>query len=124
MRFIMMNALSFISRYLTRDFKSIFLMVAGTGIVAIFSDPMVTVIGDFANTLKVIKPFYVSFLITPFCSNASELISSLAFAAKKRKENSSMTFSQLYGAATMNNTMCLGIFFALVTPAPRPGPGP
>ena len=36
------------------------------------------------------------------------------FAAKKKKINSSMTFSQLYGAATMNNTLCLGIFAILV----------
>jgi Ca2+/Na+ antiporter len=61
-----------------------------------------------------ISPFYVSFVVTPICSNASELVSSLLFAAKKKKENVSMTFSQLYGAATMNNTLCLGIFCALV----------
>jgi hypothetical protein len=36
------------------------------------------------------------------------------FAAKKTKTNSSLTFSQLYGAATMNNTLGLGIFTALV----------
>lgn len=78
--------------------------------------------------------FYVSFVITPICSNASELVSSLMFAAKKTKINSSLTFSQvhcpcvyamnkgnvvfsywqLYGAATMNNTLGLGIFAALV----------
>ncbi|KAJ7387752.1 Alpha/beta hydrolase domain-containing protein 11 [Desmophyllum pertusum] len=61
-----------------------------------------------------ISPFYVSFVVTPLCSNASELVSSLIFAAKKKKENISMTFAQLYGAGTMNNTLCLGIFAALV----------
>ena len=39
--------------------------------------------------------FYVSFVITPICSNASELVSSLIFAAKRKKTNSSMTFSQV-----------------------------
>lgn len=39
--------------------------------------------------------FYLSFIVTPICSNASELVSSLIFAAKKRKINSSMTFSQV-----------------------------
>ena len=39
--------------------------------------------------------FYVSFVITPLCSNASELVSSLMFAAKKTKINSSLTFSQV-----------------------------
>ncbi|CAI7993135.1 Sodium/calcium exchanger NCL1 [Geodia barretti] len=36
------------------------------------------------------------------------------FAAKKTKINTSLTFSQLYGAVTMNNTLGLGIFAALV----------
>ena len=39
--------------------------------------------------------FYVSFVVTPLCSNASELVSSLVFASKKKKENVSMTFSQV-----------------------------
>ena len=39
--------------------------------------------------------FYVSFIVTPLCSNASELVSSLMFAAKKTKTSSSLTFSQV-----------------------------
>jgi len=93
--------------------KSALLMIVGTVLVAFFSDPMVDAITDFAYKIQ-INPFYVSFLITPYCSNASELISSLIFASAKKTENSSLTYSQLYGAATMNNTLCLGIFFALV----------
>jgi len=93
--------------------KSFILMILGTAICAFFSDPMVDVITDFGEKIH-IGAFFVAFLITPYCSNASELISSLIFAAKKTKDTSSMTFSQLYGAACMNNTMCLGIFFALV----------
>jgi Ca2+/H+ antiporter len=70
---------------------SIMYMLGGTIVVAIFSGPMVDVITDFGDSIGV-KPFYVSFIITPFCSNASELISSLIFAAKKRKKNSSLTY--------------------------------
>eukprot|EP01120_Amphizonella_sp_Union-15-10_P006092 TRINITY_DN1903_c0_g1_i1.p1 TRINITY_DN1903_c0_g1~~TRINITY_DN1903_c0_g1_i1.p1 ORF type:complete len:556 (-),score=72.88 TRINITY_DN1903_c0_g1_i1:45-1712(-) len=92
---------------------SISLMVFGTLLVAFFSDPMVDVIDNFGTAINV-PAFYVSFIITPYCSNASELVSSLIFASKKRKANSSMTYSQIYGAATMNNTLGLGIFFALV----------
>ena len=47
-------------------------------------------------------------------SNASELVSSLHFAAKKRKKNISLTYSQVYGAVTMNNTMCLGLFMIVI----------
>lgn len=93
--------------------KAVCLLIVGTTIVAFFSDPMVDVLTDFSHSIKV-KPFFVSFIITPYCSNASELISSLIFAAKKKRENASLVYSQLYGAATMNNTLCLGIFFALV----------
>jgi len=93
--------------------KSLVLMLGGTFVVAFFSDPMVDSISTFATKINV-SPFYVSFLITPYCSNASEFISSLIFSSKKRKENASMTYSQLYGAACMNNTLCLGIFFALI----------
>ncbi|XP_031559958.1 sodium/calcium exchanger NCL1-like isoform X2 [Actinia tenebrosa] len=98
--------------------KSIGLLVLGVGLVTIFADPMCDVLDSLTNPLNhshiPISSFYVSFVVTPLCSNASELVSSLIFASKKKKENVSMTFSQLYGASTMNNTLCLGIFAALV----------
>uniref|UniRef100_A0A6B2L1M2 Sodium/calcium exchanger membrane region domain-containing protein n=1 Tax=Arcella intermedia TaxID=1963864 RepID=A0A6B2L1M2_9EUKA len=93
--------------------KSIFLMAIGTFLVAFFSDPMVDVITEFGLFINV-PAFYVSFVITPFCSNASELIASIIFATKKTKKSSSMTYSQLYGAATMNSTLGLGIFYAII----------
>jgi Ca2+/Na+ antiporter len=93
--------------------RAIVTLLIGTALVSVFSDPIVTVITNFADTIH-IPPFYVSFLITPYCSNASELISSLMFAAGKKRKNASLTYGQIYGAATMNNTMVLGIFFTLV----------
>jgi len=93
--------------------KAITMLILGTLLVTFFSDPMVDVINQFGKAIHV-SAFYISFIVTPYCSNASETISSLIFAAKKRKTNSSMTYSQLYGAATMNNTMGLGIFFLLI----------
>lgn len=73
---------------------------------------------NFGGNFIPVSPFYISFIITPLCSNASELISSLIFAMKKKKvkqdgrcqesvaltlmqENISITYSQLYGAAVM-----------------------
>ena len=86
--------------------------------VTVFSDPMCDVLTALTNPNNFshipIPTFYVSFVITPFCSNASELVASLIFASKKTKENMTMTVSQLLGAATMNNTLCLAIFMALV----------
>lgn len=93
--------------------KSAFLLVFGVGLVTLFSDPMVDVLTALATRLD-IPVFYVSFIVTPLVSNASELISSMVFAAKKTRSSITMTFSALLGAATMNNTFCLGIFLALV----------
>ena len=85
----------------------------GPPAVTIFSDPMVDVLSTVGNRLN-ISPFYVSFVITPIVSNASELISSILQAARKTPGSIEVTYSQLLGAATMNNTFCLSIFLILV----------
>eukprot|EP00475_Leptophrys_vorax_P011528 TRINITY_DN1808_c0_g1_i1.p1 TRINITY_DN1808_c0_g1~~TRINITY_DN1808_c0_g1_i1.p1 ORF type:complete len:530 (+),score=153.68 TRINITY_DN1808_c0_g1_i1:851-2440(+) len=94
-------------------FKSLLLLIGGTVIVSVFSDPMVDTINSFANTVN-IKAFYVSFVVTPLASNASEVIAGLIFAAKKTNKGISLTFGSLYGAACMNNTFGLAIFMGLV----------
>eukprot|EP01025_Chloroclados_australasicus_P048108 TRINITY_DN5436_c0_g1_i2.p1 TRINITY_DN5436_c0_g1~~TRINITY_DN5436_c0_g1_i2.p1 ORF type:complete len:558 (-),score=69.45 TRINITY_DN5436_c0_g1_i2:617-2230(-) len=88
-------------------------LIIGTAICAVFSDPLVGALGDFAKVTK-IPPFYVAFVVTPLASNASELVSSFKFAAKKKKKNISLTFSQVYGAVTMNNTLGLGLFMLII----------
>jgi len=70
----------------------------------------ITEVGEQLN----IGAFYVSFIITPVCSNASELVASLVFAMNKTIKTNSMTLSQLYGAATMNSTLGLAIFYGLI----------
>ena len=42
-----------------------------------------------------IPPFFVAFCVTPLASNASELVSSLYFASRKRMKNISLTFCQV-----------------------------
>lgn len=88
-------------------------LLLGTVLVAVFADPMVDAISGFSKATG-IPSFFVAFVVTPLASNASELVSSLIFAAKKRKRTASLTFSQVYGAVTMNNTLCLGCFLVLV----------
>ena len=83
------------------------------GLVVAFADPMVDAVGNFGKAAG-IPPFFVAFVVTPFASNASEVVSSFLFASKKRKRTISLTYSQIYGAITMNNSLCLGIFLALV----------
>ncbi|CAL5223152.1 g5620 [Coccomyxa viridis] len=93
--------------------KSVLMLLAGTIVCAVISDPMVDAVSNFSKASK-IPAFYVAFVVTPYASNASELVSSLIFAMRKHKKNISLTFSQVYGAVTMNNTLCLGLFLLVM----------
>lgn len=88
-------------------------LIAGALIAGVVADPLVDAIGNF-STVTGISPFFISFVATPLATNSSEAISSLMFARRKRKTNISMTYSQIYGGVTMNNTLCLAIFLAIV----------
>lgn len=93
-------------------------LFGGVAMVTFFSDPMcdaLTALTDENNPSYIpIGAFYVSFVVTPLCSNASELVSSILLAMQKEKDKLNMTFSQIYGACIMNNTLCLGVFCALI----------
>ncbi len=65
--------------------KAFLLLVGSVGVVSFFSDPMVDVIGAFGKSIN-IDAFYISFVVTPIASNASEVIAGLIFAAKKTNE--------------------------------------
>jgi Ca2+/Na+ antiporter len=93
--------------------KACFLLVVGTAVCTIFSDPMVDVISSVGTKMN-ISPFYISFVITPLASNASEVIAGLMFAKKKTTESITLTLATLHGAATMNSTLALGIFMSLI----------
>ncbi|KAK1397052.1 sodium/calcium exchanger NCL [Heracleum sosnowskyi] len=43
-----------------------------------------------------------------------ESVSAVIFASRKKLRSASLTFSEIYGAATMNNILCLSVFLALV----------
>jgi Ca2+/Na+ antiporter len=91
--------------------KSVAYLTVGVIMVTVFSDPMVSALtalteknnanynGESSTFHKgqyiPIGVFYISFVITPLCSNASELVSSLMFASKKTKISASLTFSQV-----------------------------
>eukprot|EP00930_Biecheleria_cincta_P060673 TRINITY_DN46290_c0_g1_i1.p1 TRINITY_DN46290_c0_g1~~TRINITY_DN46290_c0_g1_i1.p1 ORF type:complete len:502 (-),score=123.22 TRINITY_DN46290_c0_g1_i1:52-1557(-) len=88
-------------------------MSLGTLLVLIFSDPMVDLLSELGKRLDV-SPFYISFVLAPLASNASELVAGFNYAKKKTKKSITTSLSTLEGAAIMNNTFCLGIFLALV----------
>merc|ERR1719229_1779601 len=94
-------------------FRSMWMMALGTLLVLAFSDPMVDCLSEWGKRLD-ISPFYISFVLAPFASNASELISAYTYAVKKTERNMTTALSTLIGAACMNNTFVLGIFLAIV----------
>ncbi|KNC49757.1 Ca2:Cation Antiporter family [Thecamonas trahens ATCC 50062] len=93
--------------------RSAWLMGLGTVLVLLFSDPMVDVLSEFGARTH-IPPFYISFVLAPLASNASELIAAFNYAAKKTKKTITISLSTLLGAACMNNSFCLAIFLAIV----------
>jgi len=89
------------------------LMFLGTALVLIFSDPLVDNLSAIGNRVGV-PPFYVAFVLAPFASNASELLAAYNYAIKKTRRDITTSLATLVGAACMNNTFCLAIFYALI----------
>lgn len=85
-------------------------MFFGSVLVCLFSDPMCDLLGVMGDKAH-IPAFYISFLIAPLASNASELVSAKKLAEKKTQSSMKESLSTLCGAAIMNNTFCLSIFF-------------
>lgn len=93
--------------------RSFTMMLTGTFLVLVFSDPMVGVLGDVGARIG-IAPFYISFILAPLASNASELFAAFQYAKKKTRKTVTISFSTLLGAAILNNTFVLAIFMALI----------
>lgn len=86
--------------------RSCAMMLTGTALVLVFSDPMVDVLGEVGRRIGV-PGFYISFLLAPLASNASELFAAYQYAKKKTRKTVTISFSTLLGAAILNNTVCL-----------------
>ncbi|KAL9232461.1 hypothetical protein vseg_007572 [Gypsophila vaccaria] len=93
--------------------KAILFLVIGTLIAAAFADPLVDAVDNFSKATS-IPSFFISFIALPLATNSSEAVSAIIFASRKKRKSASLTFSELYGAATMNNVLCLSVFLALV----------
>ncbi|GMH05602.1 hypothetical protein Nepgr_007442 [Nepenthes gracilis] len=94
-------------------FKAVLLLLGGTIIAAIFADPLVDAVDEFSDATG-IPSFFISFIALPLATNSSEAVSGIIFASRKTRRTASLTFSEIYGSATMNNVLCLSVFLALV----------
>ncbi|GER43048.1 sodium/calcium exchanger family protein [Striga asiatica] len=93
--------------------KAVLFLLIGTLIAAAFADPLVDAVDNFSNATN-IPTFFISFIALPLATNSSEAVSAIIFASRKKLRSASLTFSELYGAVTMNNVLCLSVFLALV----------
>jgi len=89
------------------------MMGLGTLLVVVFSDPMVDLLGALGKCIN-IPPFYVSFVLAPMASNASELVAAANYAQKKTIKSMTTSLSTLEGAGVMNNCFTTGVFLALI----------
>ncbi|KAK8527463.1 hypothetical protein V6N13_085293 [Hibiscus sabdariffa] len=95
------------------SFKAVLMLLLGTIIAAAFADPLVDAVDNFSSATS-IPSFFISFIALPLATNSSEAVSAIIFASRKKQRTASLTFSELYGAVTMNNVLCLSVFLALV----------
>ncbi|KAF9666603.1 hypothetical protein SADUNF_Sadunf16G0245900 [Salix dunnii] len=95
------------------SFKAAMMLLAGAVIAAAFADPLVDAVDNFSDATS-IPTFFISFIALPLATNSSEAVSAIIFASRKKVNTASLTFSELYGAVTMNNVLCLSVFLALV----------
>ncbi|KAJ8765240.1 hypothetical protein K2173_011920 [Erythroxylum novogranatense] len=93
--------------------KAMLMLLLGTVIAAVFADPLVDAVNNFSDATS-IPTFFISFIALPLATNSSEAVSAIIFSSRKKIRTSSLTFSELYGAVTMNNLLCLSVFLALV----------
>uniref|UniRef100_A0A7N0SY11 EF-hand domain-containing protein n=1 Tax=Kalanchoe fedtschenkoi TaxID=63787 RepID=A0A7N0SY11_KALFE len=93
--------------------KAGLLLLLGTLIAAAFADPLVDAVDNFSDATS-IPTFFISFIVLPLATNSSEAVSAVIFSSRKKLRTSSLTFSEIYGAVTMNNVLCLSVFLALV----------
>ncbi|KAG9159504.1 hypothetical protein Leryth_022754 [Lithospermum erythrorhizon] len=93
--------------------KAVLFLMLGAAIAAAFADPLVDAVDNFSSATS-IPTFFISFIALPFATNSSEAVSAIIFATRKKMRSASLTFSEIYGAVTMNNVLCLSVFLALV----------
>ena len=93
--------------------KAIAMIIYGTFLCTIFSEPTVGVISYLSKKLE-INSFFVSFVLAPLVLNSREIFASIPLAKKKTSNSISLILYSLNGAVTMNNTLALGIFMAVI----------
>ncbi|XP_018502366.1 sodium/calcium exchanger NCL2-like [Pyrus x bretschneideri] len=93
--------------------KAVFLITLGTAMTVFLSMPLMVSLQEF-STAASIPSFAVSYVVIPLSTNYRLALMSVT-SARDRTENAiSLTLSEIYNAAFMNNISGLVVFLALV----------
>ncbi|KAM1350997.1 hypothetical protein ACFXTH_004819 [Malus domestica] len=93
--------------------KAAFLIILGTAITVFLSMPLMVSLQEF-STAASIPSFMASYVVIPLATNYRLALMSVLSAKEKTENAISLTLSEIYNAAFMNNIVGLIIFLALV----------
>ncbi|CAN6553153.1 unnamed protein product [Malus baccata var. baccata] len=93
--------------------KAAFLIILGTAITVFLSMPLMVSLQEF-STAASIPSFMTSYVVIPLATNYRLALMSVSSAKEKTENAISLTLSEIYNAAFMNNIVGLIIFLALV----------
>ncbi|XP_050106196.1 sodium/calcium exchanger NCL1-like isoform X4 [Malus sylvestris] len=93
--------------------KAAFLIILGTAITVFLSMPLMVSLQEF-STAASIPSFMASYVVIPLATNYRLALMSVSSAKEKTENAISLTLSEIYNAAFMNNIVGLIIFLALV----------
>ncbi|KAI3703889.1 hypothetical protein L1987_74085 [Smallanthus sonchifolius] len=94
-------------------FKAIILLMVGIFMLTVLAEPLVESVREFSDAVE-IKPFYVSFILVPFATNARTAIAAIRAASQKRHQTTSLTFSEIYHRVFMNNILGFSVLVSVI----------
>mmetsp|Transcript_24272 Transcript_24272/g.53410 ORF Transcript_24272/g.53410 Transcript_24272/m.53410 type:complete len:402 (-) Transcript_24272:28-1233(-) len=94
-------------------FRAAWMMATGLLLTFIFSDPLVGILTEVGLRFG-ISPFYVSFIVAPFTSNATELYTTYIFASKRTSKAVEASLSTLLGSSVLDSTFVFPLFLMVI----------
>ncbi|KAM7500735.1 hypothetical protein LguiA_025149 [Lonicera macranthoides] len=93
--------------------KATFQLLLGIAILAVLAMPYLKTVGNFSAAAN-IPQFFVPYVIIPFALNYRRAMFFINSAREKTRSSISLTLSEIYGSAFMNNMIGLTTFLSLV----------
>ncbi|XP_047969082.1 sodium/calcium exchanger NCL2-like [Salvia hispanica] len=93
--------------------KAIALLLLGIVMLGLLAEPLIGSVRDFSSSAN-LSSFFVAFVFVPLATNARLAVSAIAEAREKKLKTNSLTLSEIYGTAFMNNVLGLTVLLSLI----------